>query len=125
MLMQGDHRPDVLVVEANMIVAVDIAETVALHLPQARITRVSSPEAALARLTLADMPPDLVLVGVSTERMRQSGLSDVLRARASRVVLIGDQNLQCDPAPQGWLMLEKPFTTEMLEAVLRQALVCV
>ncbi|MGO4853253.1 hypothetical protein [Phaeovulum sp. W22_SRMD_FR3] len=124
MLTQGDHRPDVLVVEANMIVAVDIAETVALHLPQARVTRVSSPEAAVSRLTLADMPPDLVLVGFSSERLRQSGLSDVLRARATRVVLIGDQDLQRDPAPEGWLTLEKPFTTDMLEAALRRALVC-
>lgn len=124
MLTQGDHRPEVLVIEANAIVAVDIAETVALHMPQARISRVSSPEAALARLTLADLPPDLVLVGVSAERMARSGLGEVLRARSMRVVLIGDQTLEAEAPPQGWLRLDKPFTTDMLEAVLRQAWAC-
>ncbi|MEI4469811.1 hypothetical protein [Frigidibacter sp. MR17.24] len=106
-----------LILTRHLIVAEDLAQILAQHDPTGAVLRARDPEAAAALLDGAAR----VSLAFLADAHGQEGWDEALamvEARGARVVLIPRDD---DPAPKDtarFTVLERPFTTEMVLAVL-------
>ena len=105
-----------LVLVQPMLVAADLWMTIADHAPRARVVVAQS--AAEADLALKSITAiHVAFLGLAPESDQGRQLADAVRARAGRVVFIGDEADDLGPGPD-WTVLRRPFSTACVIAAL-------
>jgi len=115
------ERAAYLIVLKQVLIARDLAETIAEHDPGARVVLAQTCAEALRLLDAVPEKVVLSFLSVSPENISGSALVNALSARGSRTVLMGDDAENRGEAP-GWWVLERPFTSEMVTNLLRRTL---
>ena len=106
----GADRPAYLIVLRHVVVAQDIAMTIADRDPGARVVTVASPAEALP--ALGDVGRLAVaFVAEAPREHRESDLARAIATRGGRVVLIGEA-AETEGAELGFPVLARPFSTE-------------
>ena len=103
-----------LIVLRHVVVAQDIALTVAEFDPSARILVARSGEEAIPLLDGVDRLP-LAFLGKGPSEFRASPIAGELEARGARVVLMGEE-AEAQGEAEGFEVLVRPFTTEAILA---------
>lgn len=116
--MGMDDTPLVVIVEASLIVAEDIAGGVRDLIPAAEIHICNAAASALGVLQAAGRIP-FVVVGLDPESIRGSGLAQAVDDRGGRLLHL-DLHGQPGATDPRWLYLNTPFTTDSLGAALRR-----
>lgn len=103
--------PNLFVVEADPVIALDIAETLRDCVPLAQVHVFASlPEADLALNKLTR--PLLSVVSLSKSSSVVAPNTELLRRLSDRIVLIGEK---IDiPLDESWRFVRRPFSTETL-----------
>ncbi len=108
-----------LIVLKHVVVAQDIAMSIAEYDPGARVIVVASIHEAPA--ALADVQEiTLAFVGEGPRSYAGSELHQALEARNGRVVLIGE-DAELEGEAQGWAVLYRPFSSDAMLEALREA----
>lgn len=105
----GEAPDTYLIVLRHVLVAEDIAMTVAEFDPAARVIAVASPAEALPHLDGVGQVA-MAFVGQGPSGFRDSDLHRALDRRGSRVVLLGEEAEAAGEAA-GFPVLVRPFTT--------------
>ena len=106
-----------LVLVQPMLVAVDLWMTIADHAPRAHV--VVAQCAAEADLALKSITAiHVAFLGLAPDSVKGQRLADAVRARAGRVVFIGDEADDLGPGPD-WTVLRRPFSTACVIAALK------
>lgn len=99
-----------LVLVQPALVALDIATSIADHLPGANVIVVQSladaDEALLSVDTIA-----MAFLGLAPATIKARGLADVIRKRGGVIVFIGDEAEEA-AASADWTLLRRPFSSE-------------
>ena len=105
----GEDRPAYLIVLRHVVVAQDIALTIADLDPGARIVTVATPAEALPALDGVDRLA-VAFVSEAPRAHRGSELARAIAARGGRVVLIGEA-AEAEGTALGFPVLARPFST--------------
>ena len=108
----GGARPAYLIVLRHVVVAQDIAATIADVDPGAPVLAVASSEAALPALGEVERLA-VAFVAEAPRSFEGSPLARGIAARGGRVVLIGEA-AEAEGAGLGFQVLSRPFSTEDL-----------
>jgi hypothetical protein len=106
----GEGRPAYLIVLRHVLVAQDIAMTIADRDPGASVVTVASPSEALPALAGVDRL-SVAFVAEAPRVLRGSDLAQAIAARGGRVVLIGEA-AEAEGTALGFPVLTRPFSTE-------------
>ena len=106
----GDDRPAYLIVLRHVLVAQDIAMTIADRDPGAPVVTVASASEALPALAGLDRVA-VAFVAEAPRALRGSDLGRAIEARGGRVVLIGEA-AEAEGTALGFPVLARPFSTE-------------
>jgi hypothetical protein len=98
-----------LIVLRHVLVAQDIAMTIAEHDPSARVIVAATGAEAVQALD-GPGPVAVAFVGKGPEAFRASPLAPALTERGARVVLMGEE-AERDGEAQGFAVLTRPFST--------------
>ena len=105
----GDDRPAYLIVLRHVLVAQDIAMTIADVDPQARVVTAASEAEALSKLDGVERLA-VAFVGQSPRAYEGSELAEAVGRCGGRVVLLGE-DAEAEGAAMGYAVLVRPFST--------------
>ena len=107
--MSGAPRTYLIVMQ-QVLIAQDLALTIADHDPRANVIVASTPaEAEAALAPVAHVV--IAFVADAPSLFQESTLARTITARGGRVVLLGDEAEDIGPTPQ-WGVLDQPFSTD-------------
>lgn len=108
--------PVYLVLEGDLLIATDITDALTAHGPCRVIHVTKAPEIAAA---IASEPRlAAAILELRLPEMQDSDLAESLAARGARLILTAGEAEQEAVLDLGWFMLVRPFSDEMLRAVL-------
>jgi hypothetical protein len=109
------RRSYLLLMDAGVI-ACDLTQIILSHDPDATVTFVRTAEAARKHVdNVAALEGAILSLGPA--KVAASGLDTAIRAKGGRLHLIGDE-ADAWPDRAGWSVIDRPFSTESLLAVL-------
>lgn len=109
-----------LIVEANVLVASDLLETIMEWKPKASVTVCRTPDAACELLRNRGAV-DMVILGIGGEALRRSALLDWLEDHPVRLVVMEGVLKNGLTLRRGHATLARPFVAEMVHAALSSA----
>ncbi|MBF9028862.1 hypothetical protein HKCCE3408_00520 [Rhodobacterales bacterium HKCCE3408] len=109
----------VFILEHDVIVAQDIAETAHEFLPGARICVSSALDQFRDALREAPLGQAVAIVDAGSAELRDAALAELLGTRRARVIAIAEP--QASATGADWIFLPPPFSTTALLSALRKA----
>ncbi|MGI3163520.1 hypothetical protein [Pseudooceanicola sp. 200-1SW] len=115
-LARAKDLPVYLVLEGDLLVATDISDALSARGP-CRVVHVTTPEEVAAAIATEPVLA-AAFVEMRLAALREAGLAEALAARGAQMILTtGEADLEAVLA-LGWFMLLRPFSDEMIRAVL-------
>jgi hypothetical protein len=115
---EGAMPRTVLIQEPDVLISLDLAQTVIQSWPDATLVLCRDPGQALARLN-ADRAPNVVILRQSWRAAHASGLAAPAMRLGARVLLTAaDADETALIAAVGWRAIDMPFTTEHVQNAL-------
>ena len=108
--------PVYLVLEGDLLIATDIADALNAHGP-CRVLHVTSPEEIAATIE-AEPALAAAFLEMRLAQLQDIGLAETLHARGARMILTAGEADMDAVLDLGWFMLLRPFSDEMIRAVL-------
>ena len=116
-----DVTQTILVQESDVVISMDMSQTVQEAWSDAEVILCNGPDDVLARLHRADHVT-LLILHQSAKSLCQSGIGKLARAKGARVLLTAADEDEAElMATSGWLAVEMPFTARDLLAALCEA----
>lgn len=108
--------PVYLVLEGDLLIATDIADALNAHGP-CRVLHVTSAEEIAAAIE-AEPALAAAFLEMRLAQLQDIGLAETLHARGARMILTAGEADMDAVLDLGWFMLLRPFSDEMIRAVL-------
>lgn len=113
------ETPVYIVMDSNMLIAEDLCGSLQAAGP-CRVINVSHPD-ELIRILDGETRISAAFLEMRYDQVLDAGLDSALSLRGARIVLTMGEDDEVKVVKQGWAMLVRPFTEEMVRGVVRPA----
>ncbi|MGX0978242.1 hypothetical protein ACSSVY_003982 [Roseovarius sp. MBR-51] len=109
--------PVYIVMDSNLLIAEDLCGSLQAAGP-CRVINASHPD-ELIRILEGETRVSAAFLEMRYDQVLDAGLDSALSLRGARIVLTMGEEDEIKVAKQGWAMLVRPFTEDMIRGVLR------